>query len=248
MNSRRYNLVMYQELEVLNFIDACLNNRGKNISRIQYAYILHDKDIDKKPHYHIYCEFPSSVKDRDLFCILDKINLPHNYLSFDKTTTGFLAYLTHSTRESIGVKTPYDYENIVSNIPDLKYQYEQAIIDTNKLSYQEKKIQAFSTMIENVKDIIENNFEITDFSSLSYYLMQNGFYQELDFIMKRCYAIKNAFSNTFIYNSIKLSSSQLKSENRARIEQAKDEYNDIENDSKKIDRLENNLEALKYGK
>lgn len=45
MNSSKYNLVMYQEEMVQNFIALMLQNKGKNISQVKYAYILHDKDI-----------------------------------------------------------------------------------------------------------------------------------------------------------------------------------------------------------
>lgn len=76
MNSMRYNLVFYEEQILFNFIMNLVNSKGKNISAVKYAYILHDKDIEedtgelKKPHYHLWLEFPSQVKKLDIFLFL----------------------------------------------------------------------------------------------------------------------------------------------------------------------------------
>lgn len=80
----------------------------------KYAYILHDKDLNKSPHYHIICSF----KQNKSFASVRKL-LPGNQNTIVKTLIdkyGAFEYLTHK------------------NDPD-KYQYPDDLVSTNDLKY-----------------------------------------------------------------------------------------------------------------
>lgn len=80
----------------------------------KYAYILHDKDLNKSPHYHIICSF----KQNKSFESIRKL-FPDNQNTIVKKLIdkyGAFEYLTHK------------------NNPD-KYQYPDNLVSTNDLKY-----------------------------------------------------------------------------------------------------------------
>lgn len=80
----------------------------------KYAYILHDKDLNKSPHYHIICSF----KQNKSFESVRKL-FPDNQNTIVKKLIdkyGAFEYLTHK------------------NNPD-KYQYPDDLVSTNDLKY-----------------------------------------------------------------------------------------------------------------
>lgn len=244
MNAKMYNLVMYNEIEIYRFIDALQCSSGKNISQVKYAYICHDKDAAKKEHWHLFLRFPEPVKSDRVENILTACNLSLSYLNYSKTDINFLAYLTHSTRECIGVKAPYDFVNIVSNMDDLKELWQKAVEKTNTLTRQEKAIQDFTNNIETLKDILNDNETIIDYSSLCIFLSDNGYYKELQFCINKCYAIKEMFKTTFKANSIRYSSGILKGQNRAKLADLQDEFDKANENRKKIEEIEEKVQEL----
>lgn len=80
----------------------------------KYAYILHDKDLNQSPHYHIICSFKQNKSFNSVRKLLPDYqntlvqNLIDKYSAFE--------YLTHK------------------NNPD-KYQYPDDLVTTNDLKY-----------------------------------------------------------------------------------------------------------------
>lgn len=243
MESKCYNLVMYQEMDVIKFLDCCLNSKGKNISQIKYAYILHDKD-EKKPHYHIYISFPEPVKSINIEKYLNLVGIDTSALSHSKTNETFLAYLTHSTRESIGVKSSYNWLDIITNIDDFEERYKRAIERANTMTRQEKKIAQFSINISSINDTINENIEIINYSSLCQFLISNNMMEELQFTLSRAYAINMMFKDIFTANSIKYSSSILKGENRAKLADIQAEFDKANENRKKLEEMEEKVQEL----
>lgn len=101
-----FNIVTYiTDTEVIS--DFCSR-------AFKYAYILHDKDLNKPPHYHIVCTF----KQNKSFESVRKL-FPDNQNTIVKKLIdkyGAFEYLTHK------------------NDPD-KYQYSDDLVVTNDLKY-----------------------------------------------------------------------------------------------------------------
>ncbi len=243
MESKCYNLVMYSELEVYKFLDCCMASKGKNISQIKYAYILHDKD-DKKPHYHIFISFPEPVKSSHIEKYLNLVGIDTSALSHAKTNETFLAYMTHSTRESMGVKAPYNWLDIITNYDDFEERYKRAIEKANTMTRQEKKIAQFSTNISSINDTINENMEIVNYSSLCQFLISNNMMEELQFTLSRAYAINMMFSDAFKANSIRYSSSILKGQNKAKLANIQADFDNAMKDSQKLEEMEEKVEEL----
>lgn len=244
MNSKRYNLVLYDEMDIIKFISASLNNRGKNISQIQYAYIFHNRD-EKKPHYHLYIEFPEAVKQRDIERILTLVNVPNSSLSYDKTNSNFLAYLTHNTPQDYGVKASYEFNEIISNMEDLRERWEKAVEAVNKPSRQQQKLNEFTSIITNLYDVVNENTEIINIPSLTTFLLENGMMKELQYVLNKTYAIKSMFEVAFKTNSVYNATRAIKSKNEANLKALRDEFNEAMQQQQKMEDMEDDIQCLK---
>ena len=207
MNALRYNLIMYDKDNLIRFLEAIKLSRGKNISSCLYAYILHDKDVIeetgelKKEHYHLWLEFPSPVKDRDLIHLLELSGSNASALSHQKTDRNFLAYLTHNTINS-ALKKQYDYNDIITNIDkELFYEwYFEAVSKANKPTRQQQRIKESGELFTRLNKIIIGNPNITSFYQLLNALSENQEYDLIDFAMKKSYFIANGFKEAFQSN------------------------------------------------
>lgn len=244
MNSKRYNLVLYSEEEIYKFVSASLNNRGKNISQIKYAYICHNRD-EKKTHWHLFIEFPEPVKERDIERILTLVNVSTSSLSYEKTNPNFLAYLTHNTPNDYGVKASYDFNEIISNMPDIKERWEKAVEAVNKPSRQMTKLMEFQSIITNLKDVINDNNEIVSFATLTMYLLDNDMTKELQYCMNKTYAVKSMFEQAFKENAVYLSAHQLKSKNKANLRALQQDFDEAIKQDLKMEEMADNIECLK---
>lgn len=244
MNSKRYNLVMYDEMDIFKFISASQNNRGKNISQIQYAYIFHNRD-EKKPHYHLFIEFPEAVKERDIERILTLVNVPTSSLSYEKTNPNFLAYLTHNTPNDYGVKASYEFDEITSNIVDLRERWEKAIEAVNKPSRQQQKLNEFTTIITNLYDVVNENTEIINIPSLTTFLLENGMMKELQYVMNKTYAVKSMFEVAFKTNSVYNATRSIKSKNQANLKALRDDFEQAIKQDEKMEEMADSIECLK---
>lgn len=243
MESKCYNLVMYQEMDIVRFLDCCLNSKGKNISQIKYAYILHDKD-DKKPHYHLFLTFPQPIKSANIEKYLQLVGIDTSALSHTKTNLNFLAYMTHSTRESLGVKAPYNWLDITTNIENFEEVYKEALERANTMSRQEKKIEEFRQRITSINEVIQENYEIMNYSSLCQFLLANDMIEELQFTISKSYAINMMFNDVFKANNIKYSTSILKGENKAKLADIQAEFDQATKNAQKLEEMEEKVQKL----
>ena len=79
---KTYEIILYitsENLPTINEIILTLDQLN-----IDYAYILHDKDIKdyntlefKKPHYHVLLHFDNAIS---LSTLSKKLNIPSNYI------------------------------------------------------------------------------------------------------------------------------------------------------------------------
>ena len=103
----------------------------------QWAYILHDKDKDASPHYHIYINFGQQTVDRK--DVAAWFGIPDQFVNkVEGRKTDMLMYLTHSN-ESQQHKHQYEFSEVVANF-DFKSEIEQAKIigDFEKYSYAQQ--------------------------------------------------------------------------------------------------------------
>lgn len=237
MNALRYNLVLYDKQVLLNFLEALAMCRGKNISQVLYAYILHDKDIIeetgelKKPHYHLWLEFPSSVKDRDLNFMLECCGGNASNISHQKTDRNFLAYLTHNTTNST-IKKQYDFKDIITNVePELFYEwYFTAVEKVNKPSKTEK----ITFTIQAIMTACEDNINIINMASLMAYFIDMGELDIVEYISKRAYFINQLCKSYFKHNSQKLSASQMQYKENQHIEHKNSPKNDFKDENEQL--------------
>ena len=252
MNSTRYNLVMYDREILTNFLGSLLLNRGKNVSQVKWAYILHDRDIIeetgeiKKPHYHIFLQFPDNVKSNVIEKILTASGSNASALSHDKTNNEFLAYLTHSTKGAKIEKALYDFEEIETNFEteEFKVMYLKAVEKASKPSRQEIRVEKVASAFSSLVSIIQENEEIISFSQLCIYLSLQEENELLEFAISKAYAIKNAFYDAFLNNRLRYSSSKLKNENLKQLEENKTTFAKIQNMHYDLSRQEIQLKEL----
>lgn len=228
MNALRYNLIIYDKDILISFIEALKLSRGKNISGVLYAYILHDKDVMeetgelKKPHYHLWLEFPSSVKDRDLIHLLEAVGSNASALSHQRTDRNFLAYLTHNTINST-LKKQYDFQDIITNVEtDLFYEwYFEAVSKANKPSKLEQKQQEIADIIGRLSDYALNSHKITSMLDLIITLRFNNEIDLLEFVQKRSYFVIMTFKDVFESNKKYTYSHEIDNEEQEALEYEK---------------------------
>uniref|UniRef100_A0AAU8B7J5 Replication protein n=1 Tax=Dulem virus 75 TaxID=3145786 RepID=A0AAU8B7J5_9VIRU len=99
---RNFSAVMYEQPDI------------KNVSAQRWAYILHDKDIEKdgslkKAHYHILLEF---VNPRSVSSVAKMLGIAENMVEIVYSVEGSRLYLTHANAPD---KTQYDVSEVVAN-------------------------------------------------------------------------------------------------------------------------------------
>ena len=95
--------------------------RYKTIKK--YAYILHDKDADTSPHYHIYVNFGKSGVDSKI--VAQWFGVQESQVERIKgRSTDMLLYLTHG-QESQKHKYQYSPSEVIANF-DFEAEIEKA--------------------------------------------------------------------------------------------------------------------------
>lgn len=99
---RNFSAVMYEQPNI------------KNISAQRWAYILHDRDIErdgstKKAHYHILLEF---VNPRSVSSVAKMLGIAENMVEIVYSVEGSRLYLTHANAPD---KTQYDISEVIAN-------------------------------------------------------------------------------------------------------------------------------------
>ena len=151
-----FSIVMYEEPS-----KTLLLNLGVK----EFAYILHDKTIDKKSHYHLYVKLFKKKTFGGVFNIINKIqpnSTNFNLIENIDNTISFIRYLTHIDESE---KEKYSVDEIISNM-DLKPYYnltntdDKFIEDVCNMIYcgqitDFKSIVAFSTMYGKIKVVMK---------------------------------------------------------------------------------------------
>lgn len=110
---------------------------------MQYAYILHDKDITedgeiKKEHIHVIVKFDNA---RELDSLAKELNIEKNMIKFMNSIKYSIRYLTHKDQKK---KTQYNFEQIKTNIIDIKKYFKEESTETEDM----KKILEFIFSID----------------------------------------------------------------------------------------------------
>lgn len=128
MKLKQYEVV--SRVEFLSEPVGDILRRYKTIKK--YAYILHDKDSDTSPHYHIYLNFGKSGVDSKL--VAEWFGLQESQVNkITGRATDMLQYLTHSN-DSQKNKYQYSPSEVISNF-DFEEEIRQAKIVGNFVKY-----------------------------------------------------------------------------------------------------------------
>jgi hypothetical protein len=105
---KRRNFTLSIRLDIIEFI--------KQVEQCpQYAWIIHDKDINHETgeliekHVHAYVEFPNP---RSFKSVAELLNVPENQVQKVIDKNGILQYLIHKNQPE---KYQYDFNDITSN-------------------------------------------------------------------------------------------------------------------------------------
>lgn len=126
-------------------IDKAIEYIKLNEKRFRdYAYIIHDKDVDKdgnpkKPHYHLYVRMHNKY---DFKYVAQWFNIPENFISDIKGH--WVDALKYAIHQNAPDKYQYDVEDVISN-----FDFEKDL----------KKASAESRKLEIVQDIIDGNIK-----------------------------------------------------------------------------------------
>lgn len=114
INTRSYTASV-NDTEQIKYITNRLTTDYPEGSDIHWAYIIHDKDVDKssgeviKPHLHFVIFYPTPRKSTTLS---NYFNIPEHMLCQIYNKRGIIEYLTHANQPE---KVKYDSNNVVSN-------------------------------------------------------------------------------------------------------------------------------------
>lgn len=148
MNLRMCEIELYQE----HFPDydsiTDILDRKKQV--VQYALLLHDKDIKedgtpKKPHYHVYVHFDTS---RDIEKVAKWFSIKSNYIS--KIKGRWKDGLLYCTHRNAPFKYQYNPADVVANF-DYEEELERLIKeDKNRLSSTKLNEMCSAVMLGNI--------------------------------------------------------------------------------------------------
>lgn len=114
INTRSFTASV-NDAEQIKYITTRLSTDYPEGSDIHWAYIIHDKDVDKstgeiiKPHLHFVIFYPTPRKSTTLS---NYFNIPEHMLCQIYNKRGIIEYLTHANQAE---KVKYDSNDVVSN-------------------------------------------------------------------------------------------------------------------------------------
>lgn len=130
-------LILFVDSKDYNYLDILDIVRTK----CSYAYILHDKDEDKKPHYHVQCYF---LTQHTLSAYSKLFGIPQNMIQVIKNKVGAIQYLIHKNNPE---KYQYDINDISTNFDIAKFF-------DNRVESENQCIYDLITYITNSKQYI----------------------------------------------------------------------------------------------
>lgn len=135
----------FYNFELILFLDSKTYDLFRILDKVRkncnYAYILHDKDEDKKPHYHVLCFFRTQ---HSISAIKKLFNLENQSIQVIKNKVGAIQYLIHKNDLE---KYQYDINDIATNFEISKY-FDNRVDSENQVIYD------LITYIKNSNNII----------------------------------------------------------------------------------------------
>lgn len=147
-----YNIefVLYPDSSKYNTIEII--EKAKSLSSC--AFIYHDKDEDKKAHYHLLCFFPTQ---HSLSAYAKKFEIEEHNIQIIKNKVGAIQYLIHKNNPE---KYQYDIDSICSNFDISKFFNNRVEKETQVIYALFSYIQnrGIITLREFYKYVIDNDF------------------------------------------------------------------------------------------
>ena len=111
---RKFTAIVYPDATDYNGTCDDVISRVENWGFPEWAYILHDKDVNpdgtpKKPHYHVVVKKQSPTS---LITVSRQLGIPSNYVQPVRNWKKMIKYLVHDEQED---KIRYEVEEIVCN-------------------------------------------------------------------------------------------------------------------------------------
>ena len=161
-----YNLeLIIYDLQTLSRVeDYC------NLLKVQYAYILHDKDLKadgtpKDNHIHFLCFFPYQ---KTISRVSKLFDIEEKYIEKIKNKSAAIRYLIHLDCKPEENKYKYDFEKIVSNF-DLEPYF------NTELDKSKKEGLNILQLVDYIKD---KDYNVT-IEDLIRYAVTNNLYSDL---------------------------------------------------------------------
>ena len=155
---RNYILLLYPDEDISH--KNCLDVIKKYYD---YAYIIHDKDIDndnklKKSHIHCLVSFPNA---RHLSAISKEFGITDNYIRVCNSFNNSLYYLIHYNEPT---KHQYSIDEVFGPLKKKLIK----LINNDKLDEDD--------VITYILDMIDNTFDYLTITSLNRYCLINGYW------------------------------------------------------------------------
>ena len=154
LDSRTFSIILYETEEDINILEIA--KRSYN-----YAYILHDKDVDefgeiKKAHYHLILRWNDT---KSINALSKELSIPVNRITKIKSFKSSIRYLTHIDYKE---KYQYEYNDIITNM-DIAEYFEDNL-----------------TELQKVKMIYEliNNEQISNKKKMLHIVLEKGLWSE----------------------------------------------------------------------
>ena len=161
---RLFSIIVYEDSESYNINDILFNIKSQKY----YAYIIHNKDKDKKGlilknHYHIIIRLENAST---IDALSKKLGVPSNYIQRIKNERAYIRYLIHFDNQE-------------------KYQYQLEDIMCSRY-YQRKIMKAFEDL-ETEEDIIIKIYDKIDKLNSLKLDKRESIFQLIQFVNVNCY-------------------------------------------------------------
>lgn len=124
LDSRTFSIILYETEEDINILEIAKKSYN-------YAYILHDKDVDefgeiKKAHYHLILRWNDT---KSINALSIELGIPVNRITKIKSFKSSIRYLTHIDYKE---KYQYDINNVFTNM-DIQEYFEDNLTELQKV-------------------------------------------------------------------------------------------------------------------
>lgn len=183
MRTRNIELILYNEESLQDIVDL------SELNKLQYAYILHDKDKDKdgnnkKAHYHLRI---FGINQRTISAWANLFNVKENEIQILSNKRRAIRYLIHLDSKD---KYQYSANDVVTNILDID-------------NYFNEDKQEEDTQLENIFSYIESIQGYIYYKEVKSYVLANKYwsaYRRYYFIIKDVIIEHNRYCIDYMLN------------------------------------------------